>query len=1120
MCGHGSSSATTSSTSAPTQAVQDMYKYIMEQGKALQQKPYEAYTGEMVPELNAIQQSGINQAQQFSTAAQPYYQRSGQMTQDVYSGYNPQNYSSGVQSYMNPYMQNAMSATAAQMNNINQQEQNKLTGNAISSGAFGGDRGKIAQSALMGQQNLALGNVLANMANTGYNSAATNYLSGLQQQGGLANQYGNLGNAVQNAGMSGAQGLMTAGAVPYAVQQAQDAAKYQQSSQGQAYPFQTLGLLANMASGLGAGQGGISSTTAPGPNSMNSILGLGTAFLNMSDERTKENAEPIGKTFDGQNIYKFNYKGDPKTNIGLMAQEVEQHNPSAVHKTDGGLRMVDYDSATSHAADRGHFSGGGSSMGGLVSSGMDRQPFAKGGYGLVPYADDPLYAFMSERLSTPMVAYIPQIDIKGGGVSIPDAPKTYTDKPYDTEGLTGFGKAVKGKYGSLFGINANDPSYISGAGGYSGMGPFTSVGYADGGLVPRSHHAGGDTPPRDKEVPADDYSLGGLGSSIAKGVGSLFSTDTQPGLIGNIFNAGKPLDEDTRLGIMAAGLGMAASPSPFVGQAIGQGGLTGLNTYANRKKAIAEQALKSREVGVQEAGIPIRRDEVENMILQTKIKQFENWRALYRPVPDESGRVGSYVDPNGQEIPPEDFVKRQIIFMQNVGLPIDAYLGTQSRASGGRAGYASIGSVDENQQKPIVLAQDNTVKNPTETQSFEAEKDLSPELKQMLQMQKDVERMNKAAPHMVYAPDVQARTYEQIRQMKEQLQALQGREYETPTGVKYRWQYGATQKPNEAPKPLTDQSPRAQIDPDTGAIKTVPIDIGYPETKGFPASVLPKHAVKVGADPIYSKAVEQNAPIENEFLEQSQGTQEAITTLAKFSAAAKAIQTGALTGDRTHIAAILQSLGFDSVATAVAGAASPAEAQILAKSAIDGAVAKVTSAFAKPTQSEFHLIETKASPNLDNQPEANFSLSKTQLGAAMWQDKLRRDWLEAKSQGAQNFLAYQALWKRQNNRQIFEDSAERLLGNYAGQELPSADKIVSGGVYVVPPVKKGENLTGLKYYLYKNGFTAGDVITIPRATHYKDKDGKMKIDFDEPNKVPDNQIYQHMLSQPGFGFGG
>jgi len=860
---------------------------------------------------------------------------------------------------------------------------------------------------------------------------------------------------------------------------------------------------------------------------MNAVLGLGTAFLNMSDERTKENIEPVGKTFDNQNIYKFNYKGDPKTNIGLIAQEIEKHNPSAVHKTEGGLRMVDYDAATEGAAERGHFAMGGSSMGGLVPESMERHPFASGGskFSQTPYADDPLAEEMAALAKITLGSYIPQMkEIKSGGSQPIPTARSYEEPTFDTSGIAGFGKALYGKYGPASiadrGVQVGDVSNL-----YSSpIGPMPE--YAKGGLVARSHHANGDTPPQENEVPADQGFLGNLGSSISKGLSSLPSTSDQPGLIGNLFNKGQPLSDDARQAIMAAGFGIMASPSPFVAQAIGQGGLIGANTYAKQKqinyetqKALAEQALRGREIGVGEANIPIRQSEVGNAILQTKIKQFEDWRALYLPVPDATGRVGSYVDPNGQEIPPEDFVQRQIMFLKSVGLPAESYVGAQHRASGGRTGYATDGSVDEGDQKPIVLAQADTIKNLAETKAPSADEELPPELKQMMDMQSQIERMNKAAPHMVYAPDVQRNTYDQIRQMREQLQTLQGREYETPTGLKYRWQYGATPSVNEPPKPLTEQAPRAQVDPDTGAIKTVPVDIGYPETNGYPVSALPKHAVKVGADPVYSEAVKQSTPIEGDFLEQSQNTQEVIMNLAKFASAAKVIETGALTSDKARIAAVLQSLGFDKIATAVNGAANVGEAQILAKSALDGAVAKVTSSFSKPTQSEFHLLESKASTNPDIQPDANVSLSATQLGAAMWQDALRRDWLNAKSQGAQNFLAFQNLWKKQNNREIFEDSAKRLLGNYAGQELPSVDKLVSGGLYVVPPVKKGENLTGLKSYLYNNGFTTGDVVTLPRVNHYKGSDGKMHVDFDEPYKVPDNQIYQKILSQPGFGFG-
>lgn len=74
--------------------------------------------------------------------------------------------------------------------------------------------------------------------------------------------------------------------------------------------------------------------------------GLGFASnLLLSDERAKENVEKVGKTDDGQNLYKYNYIGDNTTQVGLMAQEVEKKNPDAVTTLPSGLKAVDYDKA-------------------------------------------------------------------------------------------------------------------------------------------------------------------------------------------------------------------------------------------------------------------------------------------------------------------------------------------------------------------------------------------------------------------------------------------------------------------------------------------------------------------------------------------------------------------------------------------------------------------------------------------------------------------------------------------------------------------------------------------------------------------------------------------------------
>ena len=74
---------------------------------------------------------------------------------------------------------------------------------------------------------------------------------------------------------------------------------------------------------------------------------LGSAAI-MSDERTKTDVKKVGKTDDGQPIYKFRYKSGGPIQMGLMAQDVEKKKPGAVKKI-GGIRFVDYGKALKDA---------------------------------------------------------------------------------------------------------------------------------------------------------------------------------------------------------------------------------------------------------------------------------------------------------------------------------------------------------------------------------------------------------------------------------------------------------------------------------------------------------------------------------------------------------------------------------------------------------------------------------------------------------------------------------------------------------------------------------------------------------------------------------------------------
>lgn len=117
------------------------------------------------------------------------------------------------------------------------------------------------------------------------------------------------------------------------------------------------GWMTNALSGLGgtgaaAGAGGLdlgAGVLAGGAESAAMAPEIASAFLMLSDERTKENKVPVGELADGQTVWSYNYLDDPTPRIGLMAQEVERTHPEAVVTGPGGIKMLDYARATSTA---------------------------------------------------------------------------------------------------------------------------------------------------------------------------------------------------------------------------------------------------------------------------------------------------------------------------------------------------------------------------------------------------------------------------------------------------------------------------------------------------------------------------------------------------------------------------------------------------------------------------------------------------------------------------------------------------------------------------------------------------------------------------------------------------
>ncbi|MDP3078688.1 tail fiber domain-containing protein [Bradyrhizobium sp.] len=107
----------------------------------------------------------------------------------------------------------------------------------------------------------------------------------------------------------------------------------QQASQAGMSNIAGLATLATLAAGpMGFGLYGASAAGAGLPAGARMVA---------SDRRLKTDIKKVGKTDSGLNIYRYRYKGTPLPTLGVMAQEVEVWNPSAVHTLPNGIKLVD-----------------------------------------------------------------------------------------------------------------------------------------------------------------------------------------------------------------------------------------------------------------------------------------------------------------------------------------------------------------------------------------------------------------------------------------------------------------------------------------------------------------------------------------------------------------------------------------------------------------------------------------------------------------------------------------------------------------------------------------------------------------------------------------------------------
>lgn len=262
----------------------------------------EAYLGNLNAATNVANQLG---AQQFAGFT-PTYQAGEQATTAAAMGglgtqnlntaaeltgalgaYSPQAVGADqqmIQSYMNPYTQQVIDTTMADMERARQQAIGNINQQATAARAFGGSRQAVAQDLTNQQYGQQLASTLANLRSQGYNQALSAAqqsqlanqaagLSGANFRLGAAQQLGQLGQAQQAGQYQAGQALMGVGSAQQQLnQQVLDATRN--------LPLQQQSIIQS-ALGLSPANLGMTQTSPLYQNTGASALGgaLGGAYL-------------------------------------------------------------------------------------------------------------------------------------------------------------------------------------------------------------------------------------------------------------------------------------------------------------------------------------------------------------------------------------------------------------------------------------------------------------------------------------------------------------------------------------------------------------------------------------------------------------------------------------------------------------------------------------------------------------------------------------------------------------------------------------------------------------------------------------------------------------------------
>jgi len=217
--------------------------------------PQVAGQDQLQKDAQALAQSGVGSYQPFLQGAQ--------------AATGPQAY----QQFMSPYQSQVMDASLAEFDRNAAMQQQRISDQAVASGAFGGGREGVAQAEYMRGSDMNRAQLQAGLLQSGFQNAQASAQQQFNNQQGLAQLLPGLqGTDISRLGSLGALNQAQTQAGLDATREANRMAAFQPQEQLQNYGNLVTGIMGGM-------QGtGTSTTNIPNPTPLQTALGVGTTL--------------------------------------------------------------------------------------------------------------------------------------------------------------------------------------------------------------------------------------------------------------------------------------------------------------------------------------------------------------------------------------------------------------------------------------------------------------------------------------------------------------------------------------------------------------------------------------------------------------------------------------------------------------------------------------------------------------------------------------------------------------------------------------------------------------------------------------------------------------------------